>query len=310
MLKEVDIRKEVLKLKTGFTPKEIGERFKVDSNAVTQVLDILIEEGFRFVNDGDTFIRTRSKEPSKRFEGKSIFPGREFTFGVVSDPHLGNKLERLDELNKMYDIFKQEGISVVYNCGDNFDGVNVFNGQEFEVHKHGQQEQIDYFVEKYPKREGIKTYAITGNHCLRAYEHGGCDPMVAAANRRKDIVYLGQYDATVKLRDEVTLELMHPAGNVPYALSYKPQRDINNRSPEDLPNALFYGHYHTSIYMHYRGIDFLQVPCFKAAGAWEHRMGLNPTIGGWIVSAKSNGETLNSFNPRLVTFPVDTRNRR
>jgi hypothetical protein len=91
---------------------------------------------------------------------------------------------------------------------------------------------------------------------------------------------------------------------VAYALSYKSQRDINNRPPGSLPDILVYGHYHTSFYMHYRGIDFIQAPCFKDAGLFEKRVGLNPTIGAWVVDAKltDDKESIRSFKPNLFQF--------
>jgi len=89
-----------------------------------------------------------------------------------------------------------------------------------------------------------------------------------------------------------------------YALSYKAQRDINNRPSDRLPDILVYGHFHTSYYMYYRGIHFLQTPCFKDIGIYEKRKGLNPTIGFWVVTVKLN-DNLNriaSFSPKLYAF--------
>ena len=50
--------------------------------------------------------------------------------------------------------------------------------------------------------------------------------------------------------------------------------------------------------------EFVQAPCFKDAGLWEKRKGLNPTIGGWLVDAQlsSDLQALESFSPQLFTF--------
>jgi predicted phosphodiesterase len=228
--------------------------------------------------------------------------GNPFKFGIISDTHLASKQERLHELDEMYEKFKQEGIDTVFHCGDIVDGYGVYRGQEFEVKVAGQDEQIDYAVAQYPKVEGIDTYFITGNHCLRQYERGGVDPGKPINQRRPDLKYLGQMKAKVRMADDTTMELLHPDGAVAYALSYKAQRAINNLTADNVPDIMAWGHYHTSFYMNYRDINFLQVPCFKGQGLWEARKGLNPTIGGWIVEGKIDDGTVTEFNPTLFKY--------
>jgi len=210
----------------------------------------------------------------------------------------------LDYLEAAYDLIRAEGAKTIFHTGDLTDGWGVYKGQEFEVKMLGQEEQIEYAIKNYPHRDRVKTLTISGNHDLRQYEKGGTDPLVQIARARPDIIYLGQIDSKCQLSPKVIMELMHPAGNVAYALSYKAQRDINNREQTDLPDILVYGHYHSSFYMHYRGIQFLQAPCFKHGGLWEKSKGLNPTIGCWVVEAtlSSDLEQLQSFKPNLFKF--------
>lgn len=301
MTKEIDLRKTILKVKGEFTPESIARVTGKGVQEVKTVIDTLIGDGFRFVDTGGIYIRTVNSSPSN-FDARRMFTNGLLHFGIVSDTHLGSKKERLESLEMAYDKFKRDGVKVVFHVGDWTDGVGVYKGQELEVNQYGQQAQIDYTIANYPKRDGIQTVGISGNHDIRAFEKGGADPLVAIARARKDITYIGQYNADVRLADQVTMEMLHPMGNTAYALSYKAQRDINNRTPSDLPNILAYGHYHTAFYMHYRGIEFLQVPCFKDAGYFEKRLGLNPTIGAWIIEGKTNGETIQNFKPDLFTF--------
>ena len=301
--KELDLRKEVLKLKGEFSPQEVAGRLKVESGAVTQVLDTLIEDGFRFVNCDGTWIRSKANEGRINYDASKFFRGGLLHFGLVSDTHLGSKFERLDALEAMYDRFQQAGVHAVFHVGDLTDGSHVYRGQEFEQNVLGQQAQIDYAIKKYPKRPGIQTIAISGNHDLKMYEGSGADPLVPIARSRKDITYIGQYAARINMGDKVVMDMLHPMGNQAYAISYKAQRAINALAPEDLPNILTYGHYHNSLYLNYRGIHFLQTPCFKDPSLqFEKRLGLTTNIGGWIIDGKSNGETIREFTPRLVTF--------
>lgn len=301
MAKERDIKTELLRMKGEFTPESVARDLEVGSQAIKQALDELLEAGYKFIDNGGVYLRSKSSCPSS-FDASRMFRDGNLHFGLLSDTHLGSNKERVDALEMAYDRFSRDGIKVVFHCGDWTDGVGVYKGQEMEVNQYGQEAQIDYTIKNYPKRTGIQTIGISGNHDLRAYERGGVDPLVQIARARRDITYIGQYNADVRLHRGVNLELMHPDGAVAYALSYKAQRDINNRSPESLPNILAYGHYHSSYYMHYRGIDFLQTPCFKDAGLWEKRKGLNPTIGAWIIDGKSNGTEIQNFKPDLFTF--------
>jgi predicted phosphodiesterase len=308
MKKEIPVSERILKLKGEFTVDEVAKQADLDSKSVQEIIDFLIDSGYVFAKTDHGYVRSKTSPDRDVFDASRLLNNKGLLhFGLISDTHLASKQERLATLERMYDKFKQEGVNVVFHAGDWTDGVGVYRGQEFEVKRYGQQDQIDYAIHNYPKREGIVTVGISGNHDLKAYEKGGVDPLMQIARARKDIKYMGQYHGKAKLDRQVNVELVHPLGNIAYALSYKAQRDINNRTPDDLPNILAYGHYHTSFYMRYRGLDFIQVPCFKDAGAFEHRLGLNPTIGGWIVDAKSNGETIYQMDPRLYTFGPDRR---
>lgn len=307
MSKEIPLTERILKQKGPFTLEQIAKQAEVDSKEVREIFDFLQDNGYIFAETDKGFVRSKTSPERAAFDASRLFDRGLLHFGLVSDTHMGSKQERMATLERMYDKFQQEGVKVVFHAGDWMEGVGVYRGQEFEVHKYGQEEQIEHCIKNYPKRDGIITVGIGGNHDLKQYERGGVDPMVQVARARKDIKYIGQYHAKAKMGGAVMMELVHPMGNVAYALSYKAQRDINNRPPEDLPNILAYGHYHTSYYMRYRGLDFIQVPCFKDAGAFEHRLGLNPTIGGWVIAGKHNGETIYQMNPKLYTFGPDRR---
>lgn len=299
----VDIRREVLKLKDEFTPDSVAERLKIETSAVTSVLDALIEDGFRFVNVDGSWLRSKANEGKINYDASKLFKDGLLHFGLVSDTHLGSKFERLDALEAMYDRFQQAGVQTVFHVGDLTDGSHVYKGQEFEQKVFGQQAQIDYAIKVYPKRQGIQTVAISGNHDLKMYEASGADPLVPISRSRKDITYIGQYASRVKMADNVVMDLLHPVGSQAYALSYKAQRMINAMDPSDLPNIMAFGHYHCAFSMKYRGIDFVQVPCFKdSSPQFEKRLGLVSAIGGWIIEGKTNGEVVREFTPRLVTF--------
>jgi len=306
MPKENDyqIRRTLLKERQPFKLEDVATELKVGVEVVQSVVEKLASQGYTFRNTGEYYIHSKNALLGSIYDASKRFNGRYLKFGIVSDTHLGSNMERLDLLEQVYDIFKKEGAKTVFHAGDFTDGYGVYRGQEFEVHKVGQEEQIDYAIKVYPQRPLVRTFTIAGNHDLRQYERGGSDPLVQVARARKDIEYLGQLDARVKLADNVAMEILHPSGSIAYALSYKAQRDINNRPASDLPNILVYGHWHTSFYMQYRDVQFLQAPCLKETGLWERSKGLHTTLGCWLVEAVLTDDlsSLAKFKPELFRF--------
>jgi predicted phosphodiesterase len=304
-MKEVpSVESQVLAEKKPFKPEVLAESLGVGVEVVIGMIEKLRDDGYTFTKSGEFTVKSKSSVPETVFDATKMFNGRHFTFGVISDTHLGNKQERVDLLSGAYDTFKKEGVRTIFHAGDMTDGWGVYKGQEFELSVLGQEAQIQYARDVYPKRYRTTTLAISGNHDLREYEHGGADPLVQICKQRPDIVYLGQMAAKVRMTEGLTAEILHPAGGSAYALSYKAQREINARSPDDIPDMLVYGHYHTSFYMHYRNLHFLQCPSLKDAGIWEHRLGLNSTLGFWIVNAAVSEDLshFDRFQPELFTF--------
>jgi predicted phosphodiesterase len=302
-MRERDTRESILHERRPRTAAQLAQELGVGVDIVQHTIDGLIKDGYGIARSGETIIHTRSPKEGTIFDLSKKLQ-RHLHFGVVSDTHLGSKLERLDAMERAYDTFKREGIHHVFHVGDMTDGVGVYQGQEFELHKHGQQEQIDYAIDKYPQRSGITTHFITGNHDLKQYQRGGVDPGRPINSRRRDMNYLGQIDATVLLPEGVEMELTHPGGGNAYALSYKAQKAINAMPSEDLPDILLWGHYHTSFYMRYRNVEFLQVPALKDGGLWEKSLGMNTVIGGWLVDGVISPDSgrIASFKPNLVTY--------
>lgn len=301
------VEARLIKEKSPKPIEDLAGQLGVGVDVVHSTIDELREKGYGISENEGVMVRTKTAHNGTVFDASQIID-KHFIFGIAGDSHLSSKKERTDELEAMYDIFKNEGVSTVFHPGDITEGVGVYRGQELEVKHYGQEAQIEYAVATYPKRDGVNTYFITGNHDLRAYERGGVDPGPSIERQRPDMGYLGQATAEVLLPNGVKMELLHPAGGISYALSYKAQKYINNLAPQDVPDLMVWGHYHTSFYMHYRNVHFMQAPAFKDAGIWEKRLGLNPTIGGWIVEGHiTDYGDVDRFKPELFTFDNSRR---
>ena len=246
----------ILKKRLGveFEASDLCDRLGVSKRVLQAAIEDLREQGYIIICQDDC-IKLHKVAPEETNEYVVDWQGdRVIRFGVVSDTHLGSKWQQLTHLNTLYDMFDREGIDTVYHAGDVTEGVNMRRGHEFEVFVHGADAQVEYVIEKYPRRSGIVTKFITGNHDHSAIKHAGHDIGVAIANKRSDMVYLGRSQAKVYLTPNCVLEINHPLDGAAYALSYGLQKMIDAMSGGEKPNIYLGGHHHKAMYLFYRNI--------------------------------------------------------
>ena len=240
----------------------------------------------------------------------SDFFGRRVRFGAIADTHLGSKYERLDIMNAIYDIYKKEGIKKVYLGGNFVDGEFYFN--KYETYTHGFDEMIDNFIKKFPQREGIKTYFISGDdHEGWWMQREGLDAGRITEDRarlagRKDLVYLGYQERDINLKTKqgkATMRLMHAGGGTAYADSYSTQKMVESFGEGEKPHILLVGHYHKSIYHTPRGIHTLQLGTTQGQTRFMRKKKIRAHLGGWIVELNQSptGE-INRFKPEWLHF--------
>ena len=224
-------------------------------------------------------------------------------FAIMGDTQLGSKYAQISHLQAFYDLCEREGIKTVYHTGDITDGLKMRPGHEYELYNVSADEMRDGVVKLYPKRDGITTYFITGNHDASLYKHVGYDIGRAIAEKRNDLIYLGRDCAVVNLTPNCTLELRHPWDGTAYAISYKIQKMIESMESDSKPNILAVGHYHKAEYIFYRNVHALQTGCFQAQTPFTRGKGISVHLGGWIVTlhVKDDG-TIERFGSEFVPF--------
>ena len=227
----------------------------------------------------------------------------EIKIAIIGDTHIGSKYTQWTHLNNFYDICEAENIKDVYHVGDLTDGVKMRPGHEYELYTVSAGEMIDDVVVNYPKRNGLITHFITGNHDASIYKHIGYDIGKAISNLRDDMDYLGRDCTVIHLTDNCTLELRHPWDGTAYALSYKPQKMIEAMESDSKPNILAIGHYHKAEYLFYRNVHALQVGCFQGQTPFTRGKGISVNLGGWIVTIKvSENGTIKSITPQFIPY--------
>lgn len=243
----------------------------------------------------------QNQEP-EHYEG--AWDGTEtIRFALMGDTQFGSKYTQLTYLHRFYDICAKEGITDVYHTGDITDGLKMRPGQEYELHEHSADGQLDFVVKNYPKRDGIITHFITGNHDASLYKHVGYDIGRAIAKDRPDMNYLGRDCAIVNLTPNCTLELRHPWDGTAYALSYKIQKMIEAMEADSKPNIVAVGHYHKAEYLFYRNVHAIQTGCFQGQTPFTRGKGISVQLGGWIVTIRvdQNGY-IQSIAPEFIPY--------
>ena len=129
---------------------------------------------------------------------------RELKVLAISDLHFGNKLERLDLLDKAYNYCIKHNIHIIFCCGDLIDGPFT----------HGEQNlndifmQIEHFVKDYPFDKNILTFGVGGDHDVDAFRKGSQDIIEILRNYRHDIIIGGYGNAFITIKND-KIHLFH-----------------------------------------------------------------------------------------------------
>lgn len=268
--------------------EDLCKKHKASERIIKAAIEDIQEQGYIITEYGGTLklckdVITEDNIHDEVWDGTNII-----RFGVVSDNHLGSKYQQITHLNRLYDIFEEEGISTVYNSGDLTEGFKMRPGHEHEIFLHGADEQTQYVIEKYPKRSGIITKFITGNHDHSHIKNGGTDIGKPIAKARPDMIYLGLANAKVYITPNCIVELNHPLDGAAYALSYAPQKTIDSMHGGEKPNILLNGHHHKAFYMCYRNIHAYECATTQAQTPWMRGKRIAANMGGWIIEVEVN----------------------
>ncbi len=206
--------------------------------------------------------------------------------GIISDTHIGSKYHNSEALEKMYDEFERNKVKFVLNAGDLTEGNGrLYRGQLQEVSHFGFEALVKHTVKTYPKRKGVRTGIISGNHDMSFWNDVGADIVKHISNQRDDFDYLGQLSGWVDV-NSIEIYMVHPSGGMPYSRSYKIQKQIEQMVTK--PDVLVRGHLHVSMYLPYVGVQGIEAGCFQNQTPYLERKGLRPEVGGWIVKIKQN----------------------
>lgn len=271
-------------LQRGSRLSDICLKYKISDRMATAAVEDLRDEGYGIVEVDGILKLTKAIAAEFNVHDEDWTGETVIRFGAVSDTHLCSKSQQLTFLNHLYDIFEQDGITTVYHAGDVTDGFYKSRpGHIYEVFRMGADEQADYVIDNYPRRPGITTKFISGNHDHTHIMNGGVDICRRIGREREDMVYLGQANARINLTPNCVLELNHPLDGSAYALSYSIQKYIESYTGGEKPNILINGHHHKAMYVFYRNVHGFEGGTTEDQTPWMRGKRLAAHMGGWII---------------------------
>lgn len=211
------------------------------------------------------------------------FSGRRHRIGVLGDTHFGNKWTDKAYLSSVMKHFKKQGVEAVYHVGDLTDGPWQRHKNVGEQYVHGFDDQVEDFVTDFPSI-GKPVFVIDGNHDGWYRKGEGGVVGKAIANRRDDITYLGADEAVINF-GKINMMLSHPDDGSSYAISYKPQKQLESmvRMGESMPNILLIGHYHKMLQMGTMGIHTFLTGTTCRQTPWMRGKKISADLGAWML---------------------------
>ncbi len=275
-------------LTKGTTSKDLATALGVSEKIAAAMIDEKKTAGYNVRETSGVWKIENDIIPSENHYRQEWNGDRVIRFGLMGDTQINSKYTQLTHLHRLYDLYEQEGIDTVYHTGDIDEGEQMRKGHQYECYSQGVDDHAAEIVRVYPRRDGMRTKFITGNHDASMIRLAGVDIGRMIAAEREDMEYLGQDSAVISLTDNCTLELRHPGDGTAYAQSYKIQKMIEAMSGGEKPNLIAIGHYHKQEYMFYRNVHAIQTGCLQAQTPWMRGKGISAALGGWIVELRLN----------------------
>jgi hypothetical protein len=301
----------ILRRKSLQSVENLADALVTSPAIIRRALDDLKSGGHNVVT-ADGLVELSKEIPKAdpfRIDTRTL-KGKVFRFGLTADNHLCSKYERMDVLNALYDIWHEQGITTVYQCGNMIDGDAPFNKNDVIVR--GLEAQSQYFAEHWPKRKGMTTYYITGDDHEGWYvQREGVDVgrYLDGAVRhagRKDLVYLGHMEHDIVFRgkrQQSIMRLIHAGGGSSYATSYAAQKIVESYQGGEKPQVLLIGHYHKAEYGYPREVHCVQAGCTCDQTPFMRKNKLQAHVGGWTIEITLNDDgVITRFRQEWMPF--------
>jgi predicted phosphodiesterase len=281
--------------------KAIKRRFDLSRSEAREILD---KYGSALNFDGVLYHISRSTLPNYN-SNHTIHFDKDEIIGILGDTHLCSKYTALASLHEYYDELQQAGVKKVFHAGDLTDGYMVYKGQISDLIAWGEPDQRRYTVENYPRKVGLTTFVIAGNHDSDTFLHGGADIVENICKERPDMKYVGMHYARFRINNSLKFDLLHDTARRAYALSYPSQIRQRDTPPSERPDMSAAGHRHVTFYTYYNDEHMFEAGCFEHSSPYMRGRGIQATIAAWIARLKIDDDYIKSLEARLISFKDD-----
>jgi len=297
--------------------RELSREFDRSEVTMQVALDDLKAAHYNIIEiAGEALLDTKSAPQDAQALPQTLadMAGMRILMAWLGDTHGGSKAQQITNLLKFIELAYERGVRHVLFAGDLFAGDQVYRGQLHDLFAIGAEKQFVVMLYVLPKLPGLKYYVIGGNHDYSFVKANGYNVVAHFASQRDDVVYLGYDLADVPITDRVDVRLWHPSGGVPYAMSYRLQKGLEQMTSDELSAAIetqdnprlrgvAAGHLHVSMTMWQGPIFGAQVGCFEGQTNYLKRKALFPKIGGYLIEWQvTDSGLLQECTPKWQAF--------
>lgn len=303
------LKHHLKRCRTSRTVEQLSDHFGLPPREIRAALAVLEESAtlIEVVDDTVTLESDLQMHEAPQRIDMSKYAETEIAFGWTADNHLGSKYERLDVLEALFDRYEAEGVKTVYQGGNILDGEATFN--KFDIYARGVEEQVANLIEKWPRREGIITYFVTGDDHEGWYvqrEHLNIGEKIehdAYRAGRDDLRHLGYMERDIAYEQpggSARIRVIHAGGGSAYATSYTSQKYVETLQGGDKPQIVLVGHFHKFDYSYPREVHVIQMGATQDQTPFMRKRRLQSHVGGGIAWVKQN--TLGIFTSVKVEW--------
>lgn len=302
----------LLSKRRSFTIIELSNLFNCTPNKIIELVNEFKQEGYEINNDDHLVYMSKNLVLNSNDHIIKPLETDEIIFGVASDLHFGSKSCQITALKDFCEICRLEGVKHIFSPGDLTAGINVYPGQIYDLYESNITGQTNSLLANLPT--GFQWYFLGGNHDYAFIKSTGFNVLSYMANKRDDIHYVSFDDADVPILKNVDLKMIHPSGGIPYSISYRLQKNVEQVAYNELRKLadgnnksrirfILAGHLHIQMQAMFGNIFGCQCGCFEGRTNYLKRKGLFPHIGGYIikVSLNKNGQIKN-FDAKFHMF--------
>jgi len=236
--------------------------------------------------------------PKKSQVFKDYFTQRT-KIGIFSDCHIGQEMFDEPFFRHMVKTFKKEKVDKIYQVGDILEGMSGRDGQIYELSEIGYQNQMEKAIKMFNLLKSFQVYGIDGNHD-EWYQKKANMGIIVGRELEKNVphyTHLGQMEADVELRPDITMKLYHGRDGTAYAVSYKMQKLMESFTGGEKPNVVLSGHYHKALYMFNRNIHGLECGTMCGQTGWMRGKKIPAHKGFWIADIELGKGGIGKFAP-------------